>query len=41
MGVIIIISLLGVNYYTNIEKDAHYIEVYGYSQNLEDEVKEN
>lgn len=32
VGIIITVVLLTANFYTNIEKDAHYAEIYGHEQ---------
>jgi len=41
IGVIITISLLAANYYSNIEKNVHYMEMYGYELQDGEWVKEN
>jgi len=42
VGIIITVFFLAANYYTNIEKNEVYMEMYGYFQNSDGEwVKEN
>ena len=41
VGILVMIFLLAVNYYSNIDKDAHYAEIYGHTHELEKEVEED
>lgn len=41
VGVLVTVFLLAANYYTNIDKDAHYMEMYGYELQDGEWVKEN
>lgn len=41
IGILVTVFLLAANYYTNIDKDAHYMEMYGYELQDGEWVKEN
>ena len=41
VGVLVTVFLLAANYYTNIDKDAHYAEIYGHTQEVEKGVEED
>lgn len=41
VGVLVTVFLLAANYYSNIEKNVHYMEMYGYELQDGEWVKEN
>lgn len=41
IGTLVMVFLLASNYYSNIEKNAHYMEMYGYELQDGEWVKEN
>ena len=41
IGILVTVFMLAANYYSNIEKNAHYMEMYGYELQDGEWVKEN